>query len=602
MRKYKFGLWLIFMLVLGLCAYLWASDKSTGSCKDMRLRSPESKFEHKLLQAEEISLHTPHPNPLPQGERELHKFLPLLMGGGQGEGEDVNLFNSFVINWMKKSLLFPKGTEAPLSPDPWLSHKVQESGKIVAETGAIHGRVTTAQGGSPISNVVITASQLTCPYHSFSDTTGSDGFYLIGDLPCGEYAVRTTNDSLFVDLFWNNKLVWETPDTVLVSSNDTTENMNFSLRVGGKITGTISLPGALIVLYTFVLAIDTSSGTAYYDMPIGLLGTASYTIKRLPTGIYKLRTFNLLGYIDVYYSNKSSWATADPVSVTEGSTTSSKNFTLSSGGKIEGNVSGPLGDSALVLGVQLSDSLEWFQIAFTNASGNYSLSGLRSGYWKVFALGDTTYAFEFYNNKDTWSSADSISVTAPNTVSNINFSLEVGGSLSGHVYDLGGNPFSNCFVAAYESSLVGLLAQVGIPFLGQAGIALRGGTTSGDGSYKITGLRTGDYYVKASTECDSQWYDQKPSWDQADLVHVTMPNQTSGIDFNLPSAFIRGDASGDGVVDVTDVVYLINYLFVSGPPPVPLEAGDVNCNCVVDVADVVYLINYLFVNGPPPSC
>jgi hypothetical protein len=243
--------------------------------------------------------------------------------------------------------------------------------------------------------------------------------------------------------------------------------------------------------------------TAYYDMSIGLLGTASYAIKRLPTGIYKLRTFNLLGYIDIYYNNKSSWATADPVSVTEGGTTSSKNFTLSSGGKIEGNVSsavkGPLDDSALVLGVQLSDSLEWFQIAFTNASGNYSLSGLRSGYWKVFALGDTTYAFEFYNNKDTWNSADSILVTAPNTVSNINFALEAGGSISGHVYDLEGNPLSNCSVAAYESSLVQVLDQVGIPFLAQGGISLRGDTASADGSYKITGLRTGDYYVKAST-------------------------------------------------------------------------------------------------------
>ena len=48
-----------------------------------------------LIQTQEISLHTP--NPLPQGERGLHKFPPPLMGGGQGEGNDVNLFNSFAI-------------------------------------------------------------------------------------------------------------------------------------------------------------------------------------------------------------------------------------------------------------------------------------------------------------------------------------------------------------------------------------------------------------------------------------------------------------------------------------------------------------------------
>jgi hypothetical protein len=548
MQKYKFGFWLIFMLVFGLCANLWAQEKSAGYCGDVPIQ--------------------------------------------------------YKLNWMKNSPLLQKATEAPLSPDPWFSHKVQESGKIAAGTGAISGHVTKSAGGSPISGVVITASQLTCPYHSFLDTTGSDGFYLVGGLPCGKYAVRTTNDSVFVDVFWNNKPVWGTPDTVIVSSNDTTENINFPLPVGGKITGTITLPGSFFVLYTFVLAIDTTSMTAYYDMPIGLLGTASYAIKRLPTGIYKLRTFNLLGYIDVYYSNKSSWATADPVSVTEGSTTSSKNFTLSSGGKIEGNVSsavnGPLDDSALVLGVQLSDTLEWFQIAFTNASGNYSLSGLRSGYWKVFALGDTTYAFEFYNDKDTWDSADSILVTSPSTVTGKDFTLEVGGSISGHVYDLGGNPLSNCSMAADESSLVRLLDQVGIPFLAQVGISFRSDNTSADGSYKITGLRTGDYYVKASTECDNQWYDHKPTWEEGDLVHVTLPNETSGIDFDLPSLFIRGDANGDGVINVSDAVHLINYLFISGPAPQPLAAGDANSDGLVNITDVVYLINYLFIDGPPP--
>jgi hypothetical protein len=66
--------------------------------------------------------------------------------------------------------------------------------------------------------------------------------------------------------------------------------------------------------------------------------------------------------------------------------------------------------------------------------------------------------------------------------------------------------------------------------------------------------------------------------------------------------FIRGDVSGDGQIDASDVVYLINYLFIGGPPPVPLTAGDATCNGVVDAGDVVYLLNYLFVNGPSPGC
>ncbi|HEX7402218.1 MAG TPA: FG-GAP-like repeat-containing protein, partial [candidate division Zixibacteria bacterium] len=63
-----------------------------------------------------------------------------------------------------------------------------------------------------------------------------------------------------------------------------------------------------------------------------------------------------------------------------------------------------------------------------------------------------------------------------------------------------------------------------------------------------------------------------------------------------------GDANGDWVVDVGDVVYLINYLYKGGVSPEPVASGDATCEGFVDVGDVVYLINYLFKGGPPPSC
>ena len=66
--------------------------------------------------------------------------------------------------------------------------------------------------------------------------------------------------------------------------------------------------------------------------------------------------------------------------------------------------------------------------------------------------------------------------------------------------------------------------------------------------------------------------------------------------------YIRGDANGDGVIEIGDVVYLINYLFKSGPPPDPLWIGDCNCDEIVDLGDVVFLLNYLFKGGPPPNC
>lgn len=62
-----------------------------------------------------------------------------------------------------------------------------------------------------------------------------------------------------------------------------------------------------------------------------------------------------------------------------------------------------------------------------------------------------------------------------------------------------------------------------------------------------------------------------------------------------------GDVNGDSIVTVADIVYLINYLFKSGPAPIgSLLIGDVNCDGNVSVSDIVYLISYLFKGGPSP--
>lgn len=61
-----------------------------------------------------------------------------------------------------------------------------------------------------------------------------------------------------------------------------------------------------------------------------------------------------------------------------------------------------------------------------------------------------------------------------------------------------------------------------------------------------------------------------------------------------------GDLTGDGKVNIADVVFLIDYLFKQGPPPIPPELADFNRDGAVNSADVVYLIDYLFKGGVPP--
>jgi hypothetical protein len=60
-----------------------------------------------------------------------------------------------------------------------------------------------------------------------------------------------------------------------------------------------------------------------------------------------------------------------------------------------------------------------------------------------------------------------------------------------------------------------------------------------------------------------------------------------------------GDANVDGKVSVSDVVYLINYLFKGGAEPF-VAYSDANGDSKISVSDVVYLINYLFKGGPAP--
>jgi hypothetical protein len=72
--------------------------------------------------------------------------------------------------------------------------------------------------------------------------------------------------------------------------------------------------------------------------------------------------------------------------------------------------------------------------------------------------------------------------------------------------------------------------------------------------------------------------------------------------FMVTGIHYSGDINLDGSTNIGDVIFLINYLYISGPAPEPLKLGDVNCDNEVNVADVIFLINFLFNNGPPPSC
>ncbi|MGB8657912.1 MAG: SBBP repeat-containing protein [Candidatus Zixiibacteriota bacterium] len=86
-------------------------------------------------------------------------------------------------------------------------------------------------------------------------------------------------------------------------------------------------------------------------------------------------------------------------------------------------------------------------------------------------------------------------------------------------------------------------------------------------------------------------------------MNLTCPGPGEADTFHyIAPQFMSGDANGDWIVDVEDVIYLVNYLFKGRPAPNPLERGDATCDGIVDSGDVAFLINYLFKRGSAPSC
>jgi len=88
-------------------------------------------------------------------------------------------------------------------------------------------------------------------------------------------------------------------------------------------------------------------------------------------------------------------------------------------------------------------------------------------------------------------------------------------------------------------------------------------------------------------------------------VVVTNTDTSSG---TLTNGFTyvpqRFDANGDGVVDPSDIFYLVNYLFMNGPAPMGaagLMSGDANGDGVVDPSDIFFTVNYLFDGGSAPQ-
>jgi len=90
------------------------------------------------------------------------------------------------------------------------------------------------------------------------------------------------------------------------------------------------------------------------------------------------------------------------------------------------------------------------------------------------------------------------------------------------------------------------------------------------------------------------------------VVSSEEPGAAGGFSLTLASndetdVFSRGDGNGDGSLELTDGIIVLNYLFTGGEAPGCMEAADSDNDGQISLTDAVLILGYLFQGGNAPA-
>ncbi len=465
--------------------------------------------------------------------------------------------------------------------------KARFAQNAVQGTGQIAGSVTVG-GRTPEKSVEVIAFDL-YGYPAGTASVRWDNSYTISGLAPGRYFVLT--ESEYVDEFYNNVVSnsrkgWRSATLVEVTDGGTTSDINFDLQPGAVISGKIfqnnsSTPMSYGFVTISVFSATEQNKIASIDAFTDQTGAYSITIGSV--GQFKLEATSY-GYQNQFYNQKNDWQSADVITVSSvEDTLKDIDFVLNRGenvgptvpfGAIAGHVSGNPGNRplnfVLLAAFDLSDtsfaglSISSFALGGgQSAPGDYVIAPLKTGRYIVYAndlMGP--YGKAYYNGSPTPDGATPVSVTVPDTTKDIDFSLDLGGTISGSISLPDGSPADSVLVIALRADIFN-----GDKFFSNVDLGF--GFSSRDGHYLIAGLSSGDYIVRTVALANSnyknvaldEWYSDVHSiwdWKSATRVTVTAPQIVQNIDFALDApGFITGTVTNsDGSSPVGGAVLL----------------------------------------------
>jgi hypothetical protein len=415
--------------------------------------------------------------------------------------------------------------------------------------GRISGTVRDEATGLPLAGVRVSVRGPTGLPVTSASTDGTGAWATGVSLAPGTYYARTSNSAGYVDEVYDDiacpyaACAAQGGRPIGVTAGTTTTGIDFGLRRGGRIGGTVrDVASGLPLAYVEVRVYDAAGGSMSTTLTNAFGAWATHGGPGLVSGTYYARTSNSLGYVDELYGDipcpgEACPVTAGtPISVVAGATTEGIDFGLARGGRLAGIVTDAVTGLPLE-GVEVSihDS-SGTRVAgrTTDSFGVFtSVDALAPGTYYARTSNELGYSDELYDEAPCPGGVCSVTTGTPIAVAagvpaaTIGFSLSAGGRISGAVTDAGtGLPLAGVRVRIHDA--------IGRP--------VTSGTTDASGAWAtLTGLPSGTYYARtegAPGHVDELW-DGNPcplgvcTVTSGTPIHVTAGATTAGVDFGL---------------------------------------------------------------------